>query len=374
MVPGKQSTQFNATSEIAASQQGADGLKVTTYSKNKHCYDVVSSADSFANIAYNRFDLSQVCRILLHKNPSFSGHKDALAAALCGWMLGSTERVARRRLIALSVGKTLARAKRSSTKREAKRSGAKYDYPLTTNLPPAFFNELYYPIGGLRTLVKTPAYYGLLHELAIQRDRLYDTINLAATDHCHQLSTATHPDLDNLSIDRSCEAYLLVELNISGSLAPDVANLKAHYLNFLEQSIPFLYAASTIMISDKQSLLGAVATAKWAAILRPGILSELVGRTLFYAQNVYAKNDKAKERVIIARKISDALRDIEPIAFDPPDRVKACSRIIEHIYTEAGYNACHDDKQKLFWNSPAFWSALNLPVPVYKGRPRSRIV
>lgn len=370
---GDQPKRCSPTWDIAACQHNADGLTVTTYSRRKHHYDVVSSADSFVNIAYNRFNLAQVCHILLHENPSFSGHKDALAAALCGWMLGSTDWVARRRLIALSVGTTLARAEQAAFKRASERNRTGYSHSRTTKLPPAFFDELYYPIGGLRTLVRTPAYYGIYQELAIQRGRLYDTTTLAAIDHCHHRSSAADPTLDDLSVDRSCKAYVLVELAISGALAPDVANLKTHYLGQFEQSIPFLYAASTIRMTEKQTLLGAIAAAKWAAVLRPGILRELAGRALFYAQNVYAKNDRAKHRVAIAENISNALRNVELRSFDPPDHVNACSKIIEHMYTKAGYDACHDDKGKLFPNSSAFWSALDLPIPAYKKRPRNRI-
>jgi hypothetical protein len=149
--------------------------------------------------------------------------------------------------------------------------------------------------------------------------------------------------------------------------------LKTHYLNRFERSIPFLYAASTISLSEKQTLLRAIAAAKWKAILRPDILPELLGRTVFYAQNIYANNERAKSRRLFAEDILNALPGVEPRAFDPPDRIRACAKIIEYGYTRAGYDACHDGEGKLLWKSSAFWSALDLPVPKYKGRSRRGI-
>jgi len=370
-MPSDEPTQAGPQWKITDRQQGVDGLTVTTFARKNRRYDVVASADSFANIAYNRFDLGQVCSILRNENPSFVGHRDALAAAFCGWMLDPAEWVPRRRLIALSVGATLARAEQAATRRSLRQSRTNTRYPRTTRLPPAFFEELYYPIGGLRTIVRTPAPYGIYYELTSQRGQIYDTTMTAAIDHCHYCSAASGSKLDNLSINRSCDIYVLLEMALSGYLPPNVANLKSHYLNRYEQSIPFLYAASTIRLSEKRTLLRAIAAAKWGAILRPGILPELLGRTVFYAKNIYASNKKATMRVAVAHDILNALPGVEPIAFDPPDRVSACAKIIEHGYTKAGYDACHDDVGKLLWKSPTFWLGLGLPVPEYKGRARS---
>lgn len=372
-MPSEKLRQSGPNWDIAARHQGADGLTVTTFARKNRRYDVVASADSFMAIAYNQFNLGQVCSILRHENPSFLGHRDALAAAFCGWMLDPAEWVPRRRLIALSIGTTLARAEQAATKRSAGGGSTNHRYPRQTRLPPAFFDELYYPIGGLRTLVRTPAPYSTYYELTTQRDRLYDTMAITAIDHCHYCSTTADVKLNDLSIERSCEIHVLVELALSGSLAPDVANLKTHYLSKFERSIPFLYAASTIRLSEKQTLLRAIAAAKWGAILRPGILPELLGRAVFYAQSIYASNGKAKNRAIFAKDILNALPGVEPRTFDPPDRISACAKIIEYGYTRAGYDACHDGEGKLLWNSSAFWSALDLPVPKYKGRSRRGI-
>ncbi|GEP03860.1 hypothetical protein MOX02_18980 [Methylobacterium oxalidis] len=276
----------------------------------------------------------------------------------------------RRRLVALSIGTTLARAEQAAKRQSGSQNSTERPYPRLTRLSPAFFDELYDPIGGLRTILRTLAWDLVYQEFGIQRDKLYDTTMIAAIDHCHYRLTASNSILDRLSVKRSCEVYVLVEMAISGCQGPNVANLKDHYLGRFEKSIPFLYAASTIKLTEKQTLLNAIAGANSAAILRPGILRELFGRTLFYTQNVYAKNDKTKNRVAFAREISTALRGVEPRTFDPPDRVCACTKIIEHGYTRAGYDACHDDAGKLRWNSPAFWSALDLPVPAYKRRSR----
>lgn len=369
-MPSDESTQSGPEWEITARQQGADDLTVTTFARKNRRYHVVTSSDSFADIAYNRFDLGQVCSILRNENPSFVGHRDALAAAFCGWMLDPAEWVPRRRLIALSVGTTLARAEQAATRRSLRQGRTSTRFPRTTRLPPAFFEELYYPIGGLRTLVRTPAPYGIYYELTSQRSQVYDTTMIAAIDHCHYCSTARGLKLTDLSIDRSCDIYVLVEMVLSGYLPPNVANLKSHYLNRYERSIPFLYAASTIRLSEKQTLLRAIGAGKWGAILRQGILPELLGRTVFYTKSIYASNKKATTRVAVAQDILNALPGVEPRTFDPPDRVSACARIIEHGYTDAGYDTCHDDVGKLLWKSPTFWSALGLPVPEYKGRAR----
>ncbi|MCP1538109.1 hypothetical protein [Methylorubrum extorquens] len=309
-MPDDQLPQFSAGWDIAARRQGTDGLTVTTYAKKKRRYDVVSTEGSFANIAYKRFDLTQICRILLHENPSFSGHKNALAAALCGWMLDPKEWVPRRRLVALSIGTTLARAERAANKRSATRTATEYYYPRTTRISPAFFDELYDPIGGLRTIVRTPTYYGIYYGFATERERLYDTIVIASIDHCHQRLAVDNSMLDNISIERPCEVYFLIEMAMTGSKGPNVANLKTHYLGKFEKSIPFSCAASTIKISESQTLLRAIAAGKWSAIPRPGVLPELFGKALYYAQTVYGKNKKAGNRVAIVDDIVSALRGV----------------------------------------------------------------
>lgn len=370
-MPNNQLAQSGSGWNVVARQQSADGLTVTTYARKARRYDIVSSANAFSDIAFYRFDLAQVCGILMHANPSFEGHKDALAAALCSWILGNHHWALRRRSVGLSIATTLARAQKVAIKKWTYGRAGGDRHLLPTRLPPAFFDELYYPIGGFPYIARIPARYGLREELKSQRDRLHHTITIAAIDHCHHLVHEAKLTLEDVSVERSCEVAALIQLTTSGTMPPNVNNLKTQYLIEFRESLPFLYAASTIKYSEQESLLDAIAGTKWASILQDNILRQLFGRALFYAKDIYGNNKKAKGREIYVERIIHALRGVEPISFDPPTRVSCHAKIIEHYYSEAGYEACHADDAVPFWQQAPFWSALNLPVPKLKRSARN---
>lgn len=344
--------------EIAAQQSDEGGLTITTYERKARRYDVVSSANRFVDIAFNRFDLKQVCAIILNDNPSFPGHKDALAAAMCGWMLGQGEgAVFRRRSVALSVATTLARAEQSPARAPMHEQLASTRYPRLSRLPPAFFVELYYPIGGIKYISQTPARYGLRNELTELRNRLYIVNMIAAIDHIHQRLSINNLALTDLSLARTFELARLIEAMVYEAKVPNYNNLRYEYVAKFERSLPFLYAASTIPHSKTTSLLGAIANANWSSILRPGVLRELLGRAAYYATTIYARNTNIPERASSVGYIVQALGGIESRPFEPPEHVFKHKTLIEYFYSEAGQEAYKNSSKA------PFWSALGREVP-----------
>lgn len=362
-MPGELPVRSAPVWKIADQRSDENGLTITTYAKKTTRYDVVSSGNRFVDIAFNRFDLKQVCAILLNGNPSFSGHKDALAAALCGWMLGSGEGgVFRRRSVALSVATTLARAERTTAKESLHEQLTTVRYPRKSNLPPAFFAELYYPIGGFKYIVRTPARYGLRYEMQGLRNRLYLINMMAAIDHLHAQLSSTNPKLADVSLARSSDLLRMIESAMYSARIPNYDNIRTEYVSKFEKSLPLLYAASTIKYSEAESVLDAVARANWSSVLKPGILHELLGRALYYTETIYAKNLAIHGRTSTVKSLLSALGGIQAKPFDPPDRVRNHSKLIEYYYSDEGYKAYkHPDKT-------IFWSAVGLPVPkVIKG-------
>lgn len=357
-MPGELPGRSAPVWKIAAQRSDENGLTITTYAKRTMRYDVVSSEEHFVDIAFNRFDLKQVCAIILNSNPSFTGHKDALAAALCGWMLGSGEGgVFRRRSVALSIATTLARVERTTVKESRHEQFTTVRYPRKSSLPPAFFAELYYPIGGLRYIVQTPARYGLRHELQELRNRLYLINMIAAIDHLREQLSSTNPRLADVSLARSSDLVRMIESNMYSAKLPNYNNIRTEYVSKFEKTIPLLYAASTIKYSEAGSVLDALARANWSSVLKPGILHELLGRAVYYTETIYANNTAIPNRAGTVEFLLSALRGIEPKPFDPPDHIYDHSRLIEYYYSSEGYETYkHPDKTN-------FWSAVGLPVP-----------
>ncbi|BAQ46714.1 hypothetical protein [Methylobacterium aquaticum] len=344
--------------EVAAQRSQENGLKVTTYERKGRRYDVVSSANRFVDIAFDGFDLKQVCAIIMSENPSFPGHKDALAAALCGWMLGHGEgAVFRRRSVALSVATTLAKAERSYAGEPLDEQLASLRHPPVSSLPPAFFAELYYPIGSLGYIVQTPARYGLRSELTELRNRLFFINMIAAIDHIHQILSIDDTVLTDLSLPKTFELARLIEKIEYGARVPNNNNLRYEYVKKFERSIPLLYAASTMPHSKTVSLLGAIANANWSSILRPGVLRELLGRAVYYAETIYGRNVNIPDRASSIDYIMQTLDGVERRPFEPPEHVLKHRALIGYFYSASGQEA-YENPSKAH-----FWSALGLPVP-----------
>lgn len=348
-------------------EESDGGLTVSTFAKRTFRYHVVASKDRFYHHAWNSFDLAQVCGILCHPNSSFKGHKYVLTAALCSWTLDPGRRqtsdsqdkqheqsrgTTRKRAIAIAVAELLSTAERISVKNALHSRFIVNRYARVTAVSPAFFSELYYPIGGLRTIMRSPTRSWLRKKLSRYRQSIYLCVTLAAVEHCHFQSVNAGKTLEKASLEKSATLVGIVLAASRSQDAPTANNIDTYHYRYVAKSLPFLYAAQSIDLPDGRCLLDAVIDGDWKTANDDEIALRWFGRALYWAQTVLAPQRRSADDELITK----SLAGVVPQPFEPPTYVSNYSNLIEYIYTKGKlteFNKREDD----------FWAANNMTRP-----------
>lgn len=369
-------------------EETAGGLTVSTFAKRSLRYDVVASKDRFYQHAWSDFDLPQVCGILCHPNSSFKGHKYVLTAALCSWILDPGRRqtaggreeqseghkgTTRKRAIALAVAELLSNAERRSVKNALHSRFTANRYARITSVSPAFFTELYYPIGGLRTIMRSPTRVWLRKKLSRYRQSIYLSITLAAVEHCHFQAMNAGRTLERASLSKSATLVGIVLAASRNQDAPLADKVDTYHYRYVAKSLPFLYAAQSIDLPDGRSLLDAMMDGDWKIANDDAIASRWFGRALYWVQTVIAPQRRSADDELVAKSLVGVI----PESFDPPAYVSDYRGLVEYIHTK-GKLVEFNKREDEFWAAngmtrPQLTSkAIGWPSPAVKGSASQR--
>lgn len=110
--------------------------------------------ETFSDMVWKRFDFDMVVGILLNRQKSFPYHKMVLTSALGAWVVATDRPEERRSAIITNVRLALAKEEKhviSASEKEQLYFDAVY---RMIGVGPRFMRDIYYPIGGIKTLVK----------------------------------------------------------------------------------------------------------------------------------------------------------------------------------------------------------------------------
>lgn len=349
----------------------------------------IATKNSFVDYAWKSFDLEQVCCILCHEKTSFIGHKFVLIAALCGWILESGKKpsekdankqsekargLIRKRSITLAIAELMWKAERRSVRNARYSKFTSNPYAGIPGLPQAFFDELYFPIGGLRTIMRCPTRAWLRKKADGARKRIYLSITLAAIEHCHFQSRAGGRHLIETSLEKSATLVGIMLAASRGEEAPIENNVDNNHYKHVSSSLPFLYSAQSIDLNDGRSLLDAIMEGDWKSINAPDIKRCWLERTLYWTKDVLAPHRRSSDDELIIKSLSS----ITPEPFEPPDYVRGHSHIIEYFHSKRNILAEYNNREEDFWAAVNMQrpritgKALEWPTPIVKGSDREQ--
>ncbi|TXM92616.1 hypothetical protein [Methylobacterium sp. WL116] len=354
------------------SKSSERGLTVSTFRAKGRTYNAVSSKDSFYNHAWEAFDLEQVCGILTHEETSFKGHKYVLTAALSSWALDPgkwrspsnlvhqadvAKSTTRRQAIVLAATEIVSNLERRLVRNALNGKSTRDSYAAITTMSPTFFNEIYYPIGGLRRIMRTQTRVNLLKRLQKFRQSIYLSITLAAIEHCHFQGVDRGSKLEKTGVEKSTTLVGIILAASRGEETVTPNNVDNSHYKFIRKSLPFLYAAYSIDLPDGRNLLDVIMEADWKIANEDDVASLWFGRTLYWVKFMLAPHRRVADDELIIR----ALSSVDPIPFEPPPYVANYRSLIEYFH-ERGNMAQFNNKED------EFWAANNMVRPKLNGK------
>ncbi|WHQ68795.1 hypothetical protein [Methylorubrum extorquens] len=294
-------------------------------------YHIISADSSFLEHAWNKFDLQVVVRQLLCPEPSFAGHKECLFAAICGWIIDPEDlHGVRQNMIASTAAAILTAAEQRFIGHKQFQSRIDAFYGRLIDLPPPFFTEIYYQIGGLSS-IRDAALAGKMQEKLEQSlwNHQLGVTMLGVRHQCMTRSVVSDSDLPSKIISNLVAGDIThVLFDAIGALyAPSGSKIaKSNYKN-VEQSVSLTYAAATIVMPDNRSFFHLIFDLEKKSFDFSSICALWFSRAIYAAKNLILNEDlDAAHRIICDLPI-----DLSAGHFDPPVYIHQADNLIQDL-------------------------------------------
>jgi hypothetical protein len=142
------------------------------------------SSRPFVEYAWENFDVKEVTSILASPEPSYYAHKDILFDGLCAWVACPSKPMLIKHAMTLTAVKFLQSAEAAG--REMYGVGQLGDILIRTHqIGHEFFEQIYYPIGGVAQLAKCPSRGGFRKQLQSGASGIPHIVMLMSIFHFH---------------------------------------------------------------------------------------------------------------------------------------------------------------------------------------------
>ncbi|MBQ0820601.1 hypothetical protein KBI52_10335 [Microvirga sp. HBU67558] len=257
------------------------------------------SAESFTEYAWDRFDARHVLDLLLSKEPSYHGHKEVLFAGFCAWVVVTSQR---QDIVQDSMALQTLKIIKDEESNVPKMLQA---YPVLVDfyirlirIGSDFFQDIYYPIGGIGRLISSPSVGSLEESLKSRVSGIRSVITIMEITHYHIAElkhTGKHrPPSFNAAftiIDSLSEAQKDKKTDTEKP-KPKIHLRRRSLINhrdYYEGQICLLYAASSIKVMPDRSLLDCIleGVATWEE--HGHLLPEWIARAKFANQVILSE-------------------------------------------------------------------------------------
>lgn len=306
-------------------------LNYSRYQRLNKTYHIINADSSFFEHAWNKFDLQIVVKQLLCPEPSFAGHKECLFAAICGWIIDPEDlHGVRQNMIASTAAAILTAAERRFIEHKQFQSRIDAFYGRLIDMPPPFFKEIYYPIGGL-SRIRDAALAGKMQEKieqALWNHQLGVTM-LGVRHQCMTHSVVSDARLPSKVISNLVAGDIThVLFDAIGALyAPSGDKIAKSNYKSVEQSVSLTYAAATILMPDNRSFFHFIFDPEKKSFDFSSICA------LWFARAVYAAKNLILNEALDAahRIICDLPIDSSTKHFDPPVYIYQKGNLIQDL-------------------------------------------
>jgi hypothetical protein len=251
---------------------------------------------TFQDCAWKRFNAPQVISALLSPGESYFAHKEVLFAALCAHVVAPGVAGLRKASIAVTAAKLMVQAEQRALK-EFDGNGSLADaYLRLHGYGYDFLDQIYHPVGGLRTMMAAPSPKHLRTELAEASKDIPYAITIMKVHHHHVVNLLPEKKFGRPSINKS--GALVSKLGLHEpkhrQTAVGGAQRMEEYWKKHRATIALLYAASDIYTSSGSRLLDALmtGTARYGSHKR--YIPEWIGKAAYAAEEILSKLSEPK--------------------------------------------------------------------------------
>lgn len=287
----------------------------------------------FAQYAWKSFDAREVIAVLASPKASFPGHKPVLFAGLCAWIMNPVGRGGlSRAAMTLNAAKLVHRAEV-----EGRRS---HKVPFVGEmraklllLGPDFFEQIYYPMGGLNQVLRHASRDELqiklkARALPMQRALTMMTIFHHHAEHLLDTELYRKPSIEtaaNLVIELDTEAVIRWQ---NRKKLPEGTMVKRCWRS-VNPSIAFAYAAMDVTVAPGRNLLDVIIDGTATYADHGKHLPELLGKTTYVVEQVLARCYETDT----ATRFRTLLPRVEAIAVAPPSFSQNATVSIRKAFT-----------------------------------------
>lgn len=265
----------------------------------------------FIDYAWKNFDPHEVINILAQPGDSYFAHKDILYEGLCAWIADPKNPTLPQHGMVLRTAIHLDAAEKFGRDRFGG-VGQIGDIYIRTNIVGAeFFEEIYYPIGGILRISRSLSRAGYRAKLTKRSKGLRHAIRVLAIYHHH---------VDHLSVQKifrkpslNIAAGLVSEIDPLGDKLPGERAIK-DYWSAYKKSVALGYAADTIEVEQGKSLLDLILASKSTWRKHCDFVPLWFGRTRYIAEHILSQCAETETATSTLQEIPEVL----PIKFSSP--------------------------------------------------------
>lgn len=244
------------------------------------------TARKFAEYAWDKFDPREVARILALPGDSYFAHKDVLYEGFCAWVVCPNNVTLPRHGMVLRAALHLDAAEQFGRDRFGGIGQIGDIYIRTNVVGPEFFEEIYYPIGGILRIARSLSRAGYRKKLANGSKGIRYAVRVAEIYHHHVEHLLPKKTFGKPSLNTA--AGLVSELDPAGDKLPGERAMK-DYWSASKQSVALAYSAQSIIVEENLSLLDLIIQGKTTWRAHRQFVPAWFGRARYVAEHVLCR-------------------------------------------------------------------------------------
>jgi hypothetical protein len=279
----------------------------------------------FIDYAWNNFDPREISEILATPHDSYFAHKAILYDGFCAWITGPGNVNLPRHAMVLSTATHLDAAEQYGRER-FEGIGQIGDIYIRTNMVGReFFEEIYYPIGGIARIARSLSRAGLRRRLASQSRGVRHALRVLSIYHHHVNHLSQDDGYGKPSLNIT--AGLVSAIDPAGDKLPGERAIKEYWSDH-KLTIAPAYAAQSILVDEDNSLLDLILAGRSSWRKHHPLFLTWMGRSRHVVDHVLKRCAETKT----ATDTLEYLPDVTALPFEGPSFSAAQAENIARSY------------------------------------------
>jgi hypothetical protein len=238
---------------------------------------------SFKKYSLDRFSVNRNLDFLINEKPQFRGQKEIITKGLSAYILYGSRKISRRAM-KIEIFNQIVKSEKAFKADSSRRDIFTDVMGRVGYLEPSFFEQAYYPIGGMKALSRAGSVADLKKEILSSKTKIDKFVQLMRIYHFW------HENLrgDNLYFNPSMYKCIpmLSKKRMLKSNRMKASSKDRKDLGFYKNRAALIYAASTIIIEENSSLINCIKTHTLTYKKLKPVLELWVARARYFSEAI----------------------------------------------------------------------------------------